>query len=155
MRLIVTQSREYDDPPGLQEKTENLLREWRNVLLSPLTEIEIGQNFNIYVHRMNMNGILKSDDMITRFFRIATQMCVESVYQLLNEDRMNPPPVPPKREKYYAMCDSFIKLVSLLIKNTADGGNPTPKLNLLNKVGFFYLLWFSLTMYCIYTCLST
>ncbi|XP_061382387.1 CCR4-NOT transcription complex subunit 1 isoform X1 [Danaus plexippus] len=132
--ILQVRARDYEDPPGLQEKTENLLREWRNVLLSPLTEIEIGQNFNIYVHRMNMNGILKSDDMITRFFRIATQMCVENVYQLLNEDRMNPPPVPPKRDKYYAMCDSFIKLVSLLIKNTADGGNPTPKLNLLNKI---------------------
>ncbi|XP_045510260.1 CCR4-NOT transcription complex subunit 1 isoform X1 [Colias croceus] len=132
--IMQVRNREYDDPPGLQEKTENLLREWRNVLLSPLTEIEIAQNFNIYVHRMNMNGILKSDDMITRFFRIATQMCVENVYQLLTEDRLNPPPVPPKREKYYAMCDSFIKLVSLLIKNTADAGNPTPKLNLLNKI---------------------
>ncbi|CAG4984058.1 unnamed protein product [Parnassius apollo] len=132
--MLQVRAREYDDPPGLQEKTENLLREWRNVLLSPLTEIEIGQNFNIYVHRMNMNGILKSDDMITRFFRIATQMCIENVYQQLNEERLNPPPTPPKREKYYTMCDSFIKLVSLLIKNTADGGNPTPKLNLLNKI---------------------
>ncbi|XP_039763279.1 CCR4-NOT transcription complex subunit 1 isoform X3 [Pararge aegeria] len=132
--ILQVRSREYDDPHGLQEKTENLLREWRNILLSPLTEIELGQNFNIYVHRMNMNGILKSDDMITRFFRIATQMCIENVYQLLTEDRMNPPPVPPKRDKYYAMCDSFIKLVSLLIKNTADTGNPTPKLNLLNKI---------------------
>lgn len=83
-----------------------------------------------------MNGILKSDEMITRFFRIATQMCIENVYQQLNEDRMNPPQAPPKREKYYNMCDSFIKLVSLLIKNTADAGNPTPKLNLLNKVRF-------------------
>lgn len=92
---------------------------------------------------MNMNGILKSDDMITRFFRIATQMCIENVYQQLSEERMNPPQIPSKREKYYAMCDSFIKLVSLLIKNTADGGNPTPKLNLLNKVkthNFAYFL---------------
>ncbi|XP_030040329.1 CCR4-NOT transcription complex subunit 1 isoform X2 [Manduca sexta] len=132
--ILQVRSQNYDDPPGLQEKTENLLREWRNVLLSPLTEIELAQNFNLYVHRMNMNGILKSDDMITRFFRIATQMCIENVYQQLNEDRLNPPPVPPKRDKYYTMCDSFIKLVSLLIKNTADSGNPTPKLNLLNKI---------------------
>ncbi|KAJ2954200.1 hypothetical protein O0L34_g2438 [Tuta absoluta] len=132
--ILQVRARDYDDPPGLQEKTENLLREWRNVLLSPLTEIEIAQNFNLYVHRMNMNGILKSDDMITRFFRIATQMCIENVYQALNEDRMSTPSIPPKREKYYSMCDSFIKLVSLLIKNTADSGNPTPKLNLLNKI---------------------
>ncbi|XP_063392578.1 CCR4-NOT transcription complex subunit 1 isoform X1 [Cydia fagiglandana] len=132
--ILQVRARDYDDPPGLLEKTENLLREWRNVLLSPLTEIEIAQNFNLYVHRMNMNGILKSDDMITRFFRIATQMCIENVHQQINDERVNPPPSPPKREKYYAMCDSFIKLVSLLIKNTADGGNPTPKLNLLNKI---------------------
>ncbi|CAH4038649.1 unnamed protein product [Pieris brassicae] len=132
--IMQVRNRDYDDPHGLQEKTDNLLREWRTVLLSPLTEIEIAQNFNLYVHRMNLNGILKSDDMITRFFRIATQMCVENVYQLLTEERLNPPQVPSKKEKFYAMCDSFIKLVSLLIKNTADAGNPTPKLNLLNKI---------------------
>lgn len=88
----------------------------------------------MYVHRMNINGMLKSDDLIARFFRIATQMCIENVYQQLTEDRLNAPAAPQKREKYYSMCDSFIKLVSLLIKNTSDGGNPTPKLNLLNKV---------------------
>ncbi|XP_072931342.1 CCR4-NOT transcription complex subunit 1 isoform X2 [Epargyreus clarus] len=132
--IMQVRARDYDDPHGLQEKTDNLLREWRNILMSPLTEIEIAQNFNLYVHRMNMNGILKSDDMITRFFRIATQTCIENVYQLMNEDRANPQPTPVKREKYYSMCDNFIKLVSLLIKNTADGGNPTPKLNLLNKI---------------------
>lgn len=136
LQLCKFQNREYDDPPGLQEKTDNVLHEWRTLLQSPLTDVEFSQNFNIYVHRMNMNGILKSDDMITRFFRIATQMCIQNVYQQLNEERANPPPVPPKREKYYVMCDSFIKLVTLLIKNTADAGNPTPKLNLLNKVQF-------------------
>ncbi|XP_028158928.1 CCR4-NOT transcription complex subunit 1 isoform X2 [Ostrinia furnacalis] len=132
--ILQVRARDYDDPPGLQEKTENLLREWRNVLLSPLTEIEIAQNFNIYVHRMNMNGILKSDDMITRFFRIATQMCIENVYTILTEERTNPPTSPVKRDKYYTMCDSFMKLVTLLIKNTSESGNPTPKLNLLNKI---------------------
>ncbi|VVC86298.1 unnamed protein product [Leptidea sinapis] len=132
--IMQVTNREYDDPPGLQEKTDTLLLEWRNVLMSPLTEIEIAQNFNIYVHRMNMNGILKSDDMISRFFRISTQRCIENVYQLLNEDKQNPPNVPTKREKYYTACDSFIKLVSMLIKNTAEAGNPTPKLNLLNKI---------------------
>ncbi|XP_013136530.1 PREDICTED: CCR4-NOT transcription complex subunit 1 isoform X2 [Papilio polytes] len=132
--ILQVRNREYDDPPGLQEKTDNVLHEWRTLLQSPLTDVEFSQNFNIYVHRMNMNGILKSDDMITRFFRIATQMCIQNVYQQLNEERANPPPVPPKREKYYVMCDSFIKLVTLLIKNTADAGNPTPKLNLLNKI---------------------
>ncbi|XP_059059892.1 CCR4-NOT transcription complex subunit 1-like isoform X2 [Achroia grisella] len=132
--MAVRQSREFEDPPGLQEKTESLLREWRTNLLNPLTEIEIAQNFNLYVHRMNMNGILKSDDMVTRFFKIASQMCIENVYQQLNEERVNPPQVPSKKEKFYTMCDSFIKLVSLLIKNTAESGNPTPKLNLLNKI---------------------
>ncbi|XP_041987025.1 CCR4-NOT transcription complex subunit 1 [Aricia agestis] len=132
--ILQVRARDYDDPPGLQEKIETLFREWRAILMGQLTEVEVGQNFNMYVHRMNINGMLKSDDMVGRFFRIATQMCIENVYQQLNEDRVNPPPVPLKREKYYSMCDSFIKLVSLLIKNTSDAGNPTPKLNLLNKM---------------------
>lgn len=126
-------ARELDDPVGLREKTEDLLREWRKVLMSPLTEIEIAQNYNLYFYRLHMTGILKSDDMAARFFRIATRMCIDNVYQLLHEDSVTPP-VGLKREKYYVTCDSYIKLVTLFIKSIPDNGNPTPKLNVLNKI---------------------
>ena len=35
MRSGITQAREIDDPPGLHEKTEYLLREWVNLYHSP------------------------------------------------------------------------------------------------------------------------
>ncbi|XP_072946619.1 CCR4-NOT transcription complex subunit 1-like [Epargyreus clarus] len=130
--IMQVRAREYNDPQDLQEKTENLLREWRSFLQSPLTEIEIAQNFHLYVHRMDMNGILNSDDTMTRFLRIGTQLCVRHVYRLLEEDRTRAPRT-VRRERYYTACDSLVKLAALLVKHT-DGGHAAPKLNLLNKV---------------------
>ncbi|XP_045784647.1 CCR4-NOT transcription complex subunit 1-like [Maniola jurtina] len=113
---------------GIQEKTANLLWEWGKILQSSRNEMEIDQKFNIFVHT-NRNGIFKSVEMISEFFRIATQMCVKNVYQLLNKDK-----APPRRENYYVMCDSFIKLVSLLIKKNAHSANPAPQLKLLPMI---------------------
>ena len=38
------------------------------------------QAFVVFVQLMNQHGILKTDDLITRFFRMATQMCVDLCY---------------------------------------------------------------------------
>ena len=35
----------------------------------------------VFVQLMNQHGILKTDDLITRFFRMATQMCVDLCYR--------------------------------------------------------------------------
>ena len=39
------------------------------------------QAFVVFVQLMNQHGILKTDDLITRFFRMATQMCVDLCYR--------------------------------------------------------------------------
>lgn len=132
--ILQVRARDYDDPPGLNEKTDYLIREWMTLMYNQLTSSDIPKTFNIFVHRLNMHGILKTDDMITRFFRIATQLCVDNVYSLLSDERLNPPPAPVLRSKYYNMSDAFIKLVSLLVKNSGDSGNTLSKINLLNKV---------------------
>ena len=35
----------------------------------------------MFVQQMNMHGLLKTDDLITRFFRMSTQMCVDLCYR--------------------------------------------------------------------------
>jgi CCR4-NOT transcription complex subunit 1 len=39
------------------------------------------QAFTVFVQQMNMHGLLKTDDLITRFFRMSTQMCVDLCYR--------------------------------------------------------------------------
>lgn len=122
------QGGEGEEAGALRERAEGVLREWRAVLRSPLTELELAQNFGIYVHRMNMAGILACGDTLTRFLRVATQLCVEGARRQLREAA--------GRELAYATCDAFARLLSLLVRTAADPAlpaSPAPKLDLLNK----------------------
>lgn len=80
---------------------------------------------------MNVQGILKSDDIITRFFRLCTQMVVELSYRSLPD---NSYASLETRTKLYRTVDGFVKLIVLLIKHSGDANAVTTKTNLLNKV---------------------
>ena len=42
--------------------------------------------------QLQQQGILKSDDLITRFFRISVEMCVDLCYRTLNDPVSSTPP---------------------------------------------------------------
>ena len=63
------------------EKTEFLLREWVTAYHDRNAGKDSRQAFVVFVQLMNQHGILKTDDLITRFFRMATQMCVDLCYR--------------------------------------------------------------------------
>lgn len=48
----ITQAREFDDPPGLYEKTEFLLREWVNMYHSPSAGRDSTKAFSLFVHQV-------------------------------------------------------------------------------------------------------
>ncbi|XP_077294792.1 CCR4-NOT transcription complex subunit 1 isoform X2 [Arctopsyche grandis] len=133
MHSGVFHARMRDDSWGVSEKIEGLLRDWVNLYHNPAPNREIMKTFNIFVQQLNANGIFKNDEAITQFFRVATQLCIDNVYVLLEEDRINPPDN-TQRNKFYHMIDPYVRLVTLLIKNSGDAGNTIPKINLLNKV---------------------
>ena len=49
MHSGIIQSREYEDPPGLHEKTEFLLREWVNLYHSPSGGLDSSKAFSTFV----------------------------------------------------------------------------------------------------------
>ncbi|XP_049786692.1 CCR4-NOT transcription complex subunit 1 isoform X4 [Schistocerca cancellata] len=125
------QAREFDDPPGLLEKTEYLLRDWVQIYHSPNAARDPTRAFSMFVQQMNGHGILKTDDLITRFFRLSTQMCVDVCYRALAEQNGSPTMV---RAKCFHTLDAFVRLIALLVKHSGDASNTTTKINLLNKV---------------------
>lgn len=131
MQSGISQAREIDDPPGLHEKTEYLLREWVNMYHSPAAGRDSCKAFSAFVQQMHQQGILKTDDLITRFFRLCTEMCVDLCYRALNEPTHNPTVV---RAKCFHTLDAFVRLVALLVKHSGDTANTFTKTNLLNKV---------------------
>eukprot|EP00096_Caligus_rogercresseyi_P006991 TRINITY_DN2417_c0_g1_i1.p1 TRINITY_DN2417_c0_g1~~TRINITY_DN2417_c0_g1_i1.p1 ORF type:complete len:1930 (-),score=640.60 TRINITY_DN2417_c0_g1_i1:677-5986(-) len=127
----IQQAREFGDPRGLLEKTEFLLREWVNAYHSPDAGKDSRQAFFIFVKRMNEHGILKTDDLITRFFRMSTQMCVDLCYRALAEQSNSPTLV---RAKCFHTLDAYVRLITLLVKHSGETQNTVTKVNLLNKV---------------------
>ena len=123
------------DPPSLVERTEKLLREWVSIHQSGQTV----KMFPAFVQQMTAHGILKTDDLLTRFFRLSTEMCVESCYRLL-ATQPNGPNSLELRNKCYETLDAFTMLIVLLIKNSGSSSatNLTPdsmaKINLLHKI---------------------
>ena len=80
---FTAQAKEFEDPPGLLEKTEYLLVEWVNAYHFRDAGKESRQAFVIFVQLSNPHGILKTDDLITRFFRMSTQVSADR--NLLNK----------------------------------------------------------------------
>ncbi|KAK2193621.1 hypothetical protein NP493_11g11020 [Ridgeia piscesae] len=131
MHSGISQAREIDDPPGLHEKTEYLLREWVNMFHSPAAGRDSTKAFSAFVGQMHQQGILKTDDLITRFFRLCTEMCVDLCYRALSEQTHSPTLV---RTKCFHTLDAFVRLIALLVKHSGDTNNIVTKINLLNKV---------------------
>jgi len=86
---------------------------------------------------MNVQGILKSDDIITRFFRLSTQMMVELSYRLIPDSTVSPTAL---RAKLFHTIDAYVKLIVLLVKHSGDATAITTKTNLLNKVMQLFIL---------------
>lgn len=120
----VTQARDFEDPPTLKEKSENLLQEWIQHH-SILATKEYKKAFQNFVLQMNGQGLFKTDEMITRFFRICTELCVESCSLNIAKGQ---------RAACYQRLDAFVKLIILLVQHSGDPTNHINKINLFNKV---------------------
>ncbi|KAM9121936.1 CCR4-NOT transcription complex subunit 1 isoform 4-T4 [Pangshura tecta] len=135
MHSGISQASEYDDPPGLREKAEYLLREWVNLYHSAAAGRDSTKAFSAFVGQMHQQGILKTDDLITRFFRLCTEMCVEISYRAQAEQQHNPAANSTMiRAKCYHNLDAFVRLIALLVKHSGEATNTVTKINLLNKV---------------------
>ncbi|XP_062856837.1 CCR4-NOT transcription complex subunit 1 isoform X1 [Trichomycterus rosablanca] len=135
MHSGISQASEYDDPPGLREKAEYLLREWVTLYHSAAAGRDSTKAFSAFVGQMHQQGILKTDDLITRFFRLCTEMCVEISYRAQAEQQHNPAASASIiRSKCYQNLDAFVRLIALLVKHSGEATNTVTKINLLNKV---------------------
>ncbi|XP_052744271.1 CCR4-NOT transcription complex subunit 1-like isoform X1 [Bicyclus anynana] len=115
-----------DEPAGARDAADALLGEWRALAAGARADGELARHFPAFVQRMSARGVLQSDAALARFLRLGAEQCARHVRRLLAAGA--------ERAACHAPCDAFVRLVALLVKNTADAADPTPKLNLLNKV---------------------
>jgi len=60
MHSGIIQAREFDDPPGLHEKTEYLLREWVNLYHSPAAGLDSTKAFSSFVAQVYITSVMRS-----------------------------------------------------------------------------------------------
>ncbi|VDN52522.1 unnamed protein product [Dracunculus medinensis] len=116
----------------LQSKAEFILREWIQMCYSSITVREPQQVLAQIVHIMHEHGVLSTDEMITKFFRICTEMCVDVSYRLLKSEAATTQPTIVRQRCYYTL-DAFVKLSCLMIKYS-DGIHMQMKVSLLKKI---------------------
>uniref|UniRef100_A0A3Q0SGE9 CCR4-NOT transcription complex subunit 1 n=1 Tax=Amphilophus citrinellus TaxID=61819 RepID=A0A3Q0SGE9_AMPCI len=134
MHSGISQASEYDDPPGLREKAEYLLREWVNLYHSAAAGRDSTKAFSAFLLKTTKKSKY-SYDLITRFFRLCTEMCVEISYRAQAEQQHNPAASAAIiRAKCYHNLDAFVRLIALLVKHSGEATNTVTKINLLNKV---------------------
>lgn len=129
--ILQVRGNDYDDPPGMLDKVEYLLKDWVTIYHTQSMGRDPIKTFSMFVSKLNLYGILKTDDLITRFFRQATQLCIELVYATLRE------PLPSQlatKTKIFQWIDAFVRLIALIVKHSGETGNSTTKINLLNKI---------------------
>ncbi|KAK3600816.1 hypothetical protein CHS0354_020496 [Potamilus streckersoni] len=71
------------------------------------------------------------DDLVTRFFRLCTEMCVDIGNIVLAQEFLRPT---DNQTKCYVPCDAYAHLLALLVKYVGCVTNTAIKINLLNKV---------------------
>ena len=98
---------------------------------SPAAGKDSTKAFTIFVQQMNLHGLLKTDDLITRFFRMSTQMCVDLCYRALAEQNNSPTLV---RAKCFHTLDTFVRLIALPVKHSGDQQNTITKVTLIYKI---------------------
>lgn len=122
---------DFEDPPGLVEKAEYLLKDWVTIYHTQVTGRDPTKSFGLFVSKMNLYGILKTDDLITRFFRQATQLCIDLVYRNLNDPNVS---AQAAKSKVFQWIDAFVRLIALIVKHSGETSNSMTKINLLNKI---------------------
>ncbi|XP_013775386.2 CCR4-NOT transcription complex subunit 1-like [Limulus polyphemus] len=132
IRSGISQASDYNDPPGLREKTKYLLHEWVNRYHSASAGKDSSKAFSTFIHKMNIQGILKTEGMITRFLRLSSEMCTDLCYKTISDQPNTSSTF--VRTKCFHTLDAYVRLISLLVKHIGDANNILAKINLLHKV---------------------
>ncbi|XP_065678715.1 CCR4-NOT transcription complex subunit 1 isoform X1 [Hydra vulgaris] len=122
---------DFDDVSGLHEKVEYLLREWVRLYHHQSAGRYSEKAFQAFVPQLHQYGILKTDDLITRFFKYCTEICVDLTYRALQDYAQSPTQA---RTKCFPTIDAYCRLIALLVKHSGDNANSVTKINLLNRV---------------------
>lgn len=78
-------------------------------------------------------GLLSTDETISKFFKVCTDICNDVAYRLLRNDAGENTSYQSRKQRCFFTLEAFVKLCCLMVKHS-DDQNHTVKLNLLKKI---------------------
>jgi hypothetical protein len=129
MQIPLDVNRTVDD---FQSKVESILREWINMCHALQMHHDLHPAFRQIIEMMRKSGLLISDEIISKFFKVCTDICFDVAYRLLKNDPNETSPH-VRRQRCHFTLDAFVKLSCLMVKHS-DNQNNTIKLNLLKQI---------------------
>jgi CCR4-NOT transcription complex subunit 1 len=120
--LPVSAFQRANDPPAFRQRATRLLMSWIDIMTSSQGALKQDQ-FGGFMARLNDEGVLRGEENCANFFRITTELCVESYFNARRDPNMNP-------AFSYNAIDAYARL-AILIVFISD--RQTAKLSLLHK----------------------
>lgn len=122
---------------SVREHVSVLLDRWLRVC-APNTAVT-DQIFANYLHLMHQFGVLKTEEAADRFFRVASELCVEAVLKTATPPATPeggpPPPANAATVLNFTVIDSVCKLFLLLIRLAdKESGDAAARVNLLSRI---------------------
>uniref|UniRef100_A0A914CS85 CCR4-NOT transcription complex subunit 1 n=1 Tax=Acrobeloides nanus TaxID=290746 RepID=A0A914CS85_9BILA len=115
----------------LRSKVELIVREWMAICFTSVTQQDPRRALAHIVQSMHREGILMTDETVTKFFHIYVNICVDVTHRLLNSDSQGGQI--SVRHRCYLTLDAFTKLTCLMVRYS-DGPQHSTRINLLKKV---------------------
>ena len=116
------------DPAGVRTEVTYLLEHWIRIWSeTPGSE----KAYASYLSLLQQQGVLKSEENSDRFFRITTELCIESCFN----NPANEVDAKGRPKLRYDVIDAFSKLIVVLVKYADPvAGSTTAKIALLSRV---------------------
>ncbi|CAI4229027.1 unnamed protein product [Auanema sp. JU1783] len=117
-----------------QKVVEGILREWISLCYTPMAQRSPQEALAQMIHTMHEHGVLSTDDRVSTFFRMCTEMCVDVTQRMIKQDPGNSfHQSTIIRQRCHYTLDAYVKLIALMIKHS-DGSQAQTKITLLKKV---------------------
>lgn len=94
---------------------------------------DLQSTFAQVISFMQKLGLLSTDDTISKFFRVCTDICFDVAYRLLRNDAGENTSHQSRKQRCFFTLEAFVKLSCLMVKHSDDRDHSV-KLNLLKKI---------------------
>ncbi|CAF4514855.1 unnamed protein product, partial [Rotaria sp. Silwood2] len=115
-------------------KAKIILNDWITLTMKQTNRISQQQAFQEYFNQMTLQGIFRSDDTIAKFLRTTIQLCINNVYDVVQQNSSSTQQQHPQYVLCHQGIDSLCRFLYLLTVHTSDNNNYGARIHLINCI---------------------